>query len=142
MSKGNAYLAQEASFRSGEYVVAGNKAAWLELFADDAVVEDPVGVSPLDPTGLGHRGREAISAFWDQVIGPGNIQFNILSSHPAGDQCANVVDLVNTLADDVQIETRMVVVYTANDEGRLTSLKAYWEYSKVEEQLSRALGAG
>ena len=33
----NCYLAQEASRKSGKYVVEGNKQAWLDLFADDAI---------------------------------------------------------------------------------------------------------
>lgn len=135
----NGYLAQAASFQSGKCVMNKTKAEWLDLFADDAVVQDPVGVSPLDPTGLGHRGKEAISNFWDLVIEPGNIDFQIRSSHPAGDECANVVDLVNTMPGGVEIKTKMVVVYTANDAGKITSLKAYWEYSKVEEQLAKVL---
>ena len=48
----NCYLAQEASRKSSKYVVEGARQAWLDLFADDALVQDPVGVSPLDPTGL------------------------------------------------------------------------------------------
>ena len=38
-------------------VEAKDRAAFLANFADDAVVEDPVGPSPLEPTGRGHRGR-------------------------------------------------------------------------------------
>jgi hypothetical protein len=44
--------------------------AWLALFAADAVVQDPVGQSPLDPVGEGHRGHDAIGRFWDTVIAP------------------------------------------------------------------------
>lgn len=136
----NGYLAQAASYKSGEYVMSKKKQEWLDLYADDAVIQDPVGVSPLDPTGLGHKGKEAISAFWEMVIAPGQIDFQIRSSHPAGDECANVVDLVNTMPGGVEIKTHMVVVYTANDAGKITSLKAYWEYSKVQDQLEKALG--
>ena len=64
----NCYLALEASRKSGKYVVEGNKQAWLDLFADDAIVQDPVGVSPLDPTGLGHQGKGAIEAFWNILL--------------------------------------------------------------------------
>lgn len=136
---GNGYLVQAASHKSGEYVMSKNKEAWLSLFADDAVVQDPVGESPLDTTGRGHKGKEAISAFWDMVIAPGKIDFQIRSSHPAGDECANVVDLVNSMPGGVDIKTKMVVVYTGDSEGRITSLKAYWEYSKVQDQLEKAL---
>ena len=39
---------------SREAVLA--RAAWLEVFADDAIVEDPIGPSAFDPKGKGHRG--------------------------------------------------------------------------------------
>ncbi|WP_372865323.1 nuclear transport factor 2 family protein [Spongiibacter sp.] len=128
-------LALEASRRSGEYVSAGDREAWLSLFADDAVVQDPVGVSPLDPSGEGHKGKAAIGAFWDMIIAPGSIDFTIVSSHPAGDECANVVHMVNTMPGDMKVVVDMVVVYTANAEGKIVSLKAYWDYDKVMSQL-------
>lgn len=31
----------------------------------DAVVQDPIGPSPFDPAGDGHRGPEAMRAFWE-----------------------------------------------------------------------------
>lgn len=130
---GNCYKAQEASFQSGKYVLAGDRAGWLSLFADDAVVQDPVGESPLDPSGKGHCGKEAIGAFYDMIIAPGVMEkFEISSSHPAGDECANVVEIRNVLGDQV-IEMRMVVVYKANDAGELVSLKAYWDFNKTAE---------
>ena len=49
--------ARLAGLNSVRNVKAKDKAAWLALFADDAVIEDPVGVSPLDPSGQGHRGK-------------------------------------------------------------------------------------
>jgi len=134
---GNCYKAQEAGYKSGEYAMAKNKEAWLGLYADDAVIMDPVGVSPLDPTGLGQRGKEAISQFWDMVIAPGEMDFRVQSTHPAGDECANVVKLINKMPGGIEINVHMVAVYTANDEGKLTSLKAYWEYAKVQEAMEK-----
>ena len=65
------------------------------------------------------------------VIGPGDMQkFEITGSHPAGDECANVVEIRNVLGDTV-VEMQMVVVYTADDAGKLTSLKAYWDFNKT-----------
>ena len=49
-------------------IEAMDRQAWLDLFAEDAVVEDPVGPSMFDPEGKGHRGPEAIAAFFDNVI--------------------------------------------------------------------------
>ncbi len=138
----NCYKAQEASYKSAEWAMAKNKESWLGLFADDAVVQDPVGESPLDPTGLGQKGKEAISKFWDMVIAPGEMDFRIQSSHPAGDECANVVKLTNKMPGGIIINLDMVVVYSANEEGKITSLKAYWEYGKIQEALEQVVSSG
>jgi steroid Delta-isomerase len=134
---GNCYLAQEASRKSGKYVVEGNKQAWLALFADDAIVQDPVGVSPLDPSGKGHHGKAAIEAFWDMAMPNGIASFEIRESHPAGDSCANVVTLSNRTPDGTVLATDCVAVYTANEQGLITSLRAYWDFTKLEEQLKK-----
>ncbi len=137
----NCYLAQEASRKSGKYVVEGARQAWLDLFADDALVQDPVGVSPLDPTGLGHQGKKAIAAFWDMAMPNGIASFEIRESHPAGDSCANVVTLSNKLPDGTVVSTDCVAVYTANDAGKIISLRAYWDFSKLAAQLEKMAAA-
>ena len=48
--------ARDASLASMTAVEAGDREAWLALFADDAVVEDPIGPSPFSPDGTGQRG--------------------------------------------------------------------------------------
>ena len=136
---GNCYKAQEASKKSVECVMGKKRDEWLAIFADDAVLQDPVGVSPLDPTGLGHSGKEAIAKFYDTVIASGNITMEVLYSHPVGDECANVVKLTNDLGNGMVIKTDMVAVYRANDEGKVVSLKAYWEYSKLEQQMAKLM---
>ncbi len=55
--------AQAAAQRSIDAVRAKNKEAWVDNFADDACIEDPVGKSPLYASGNGHRGKAAIAAF-------------------------------------------------------------------------------
>lgn len=136
---GNALKAQQASFKSRDNALAKNREGWLALFADDAVVMDPVGISPLDPVGMGHQGKEAIAAFYDLIIANSDMDFVISSSIPAGDECANKVDLTNKLPGGIEVVTEMIVVYTANDEGKITRLKAYWEYNKVAEQMEKAM---
>lgn len=79
--------AQKASQLSMKYVMAKKKDKWLELFADDACIEDPVGKSPLDETGTGHKGRKAVEAFWQNNIEPNEFFFNIRESIvPEGSQ--------------------------------------------------------
>ena len=87
--------AQELGFLSRDYAVAKDKQNWLDLFAEDAIVQDPIGKSPLDPVGEGHKGKEAIENFYDTVIANGNIEFNILESIPCADECANFAQIVN-----------------------------------------------
>jgi ketosteroid isomerase-like protein len=132
--------AQQAGINSLKNVRARNKEAWLDLFAEDAVVQDPVGVSPLDPAGLGHRGKAAIGRFWDMVIAPGDIEMRVRESYPSGEECANVVTLVNRMPGGVEIGTDCVIVYRVNAAGRIVSLKAYWEFEKIAAQLEAALG--
>lgn len=132
--------AQQAGAESLAAVRAKNKAAWLELFADEAVIQDPVGVSPLDPSGLGHRGKEAIARFWDMAIAPGQLETQIRESYPAGDECANVATFVNRMPNGQAVATDLVVVYRVDTRGKIVSLKAYWEYAKIAAQLEKLLG--
>tara|TARA_B100001029_G_scaffold79894_1_gene65502 strand:- start:10370 stop:10780 length:411 start_codon:yes stop_codon:yes gene_type:complete len=126
--------AQELGFLSRDYAVAKDKQNWLNLFADDAVVQDPIGKSPLDPVGDGHKGKEAIEKFYDTVIANGNIEFNILESIACADECANFAQIVNVV-DDVKIETKMIVIYRVNSNDKIVSLRAFWDYQQMEDQL-------
>jgi len=60
--------AQDLGRASMAAVEVHDREAWLALFAEDAVVQDPIGPSAFDPEGKGHRGPEAIAAFYDNVI--------------------------------------------------------------------------
>jgi steroid Delta-isomerase len=40
----------------------------LAVYAEDAVLEDPVGPSMFDPTGAGHHGHQGLTAFWEKAI--------------------------------------------------------------------------
>ena len=67
------------------------------MFADDGIVEDPIGPSHFDPEGKGHRGKVAIAAFWDKAIAPTDkIEFNFVDTYQCGDEEANVGNIVIT----------------------------------------------
>ena len=72
--------AREASIQSMELAMAGDGEGWLALFADDAVVQDPYGKSPMDPEGLGRVGKEEIGKFCAAYIRPGAIKFEVILS--------------------------------------------------------------
>lgn len=129
--------AQRASFISPQMVKERRRDDWLALFTDDAVVQDPVGPSPFDPTGLGHRGKAAIAAFYDNIIvaGGGTFDFEIFASYPCGDECANV-----WVGRSGGRETHMVTIYKVNEEGKIVSLRAFWDSSKLAEEIAAARG--
>ena len=110
--------AQELSFLSRDYAVAKDKKNWLALFDNNALVQDPIGKSPLDPEGNGHKGLAAIEQFYDTVIANGNIEFTIIESIPCGDECANYAQIVN-LIGEVKIETKMIVIYRINSNNKI-----------------------
>jgi ketosteroid isomerase-like protein len=122
--------ARDASLASMRAVEAGDKVAWLALFSDDAVVEDPIGESALDPTGQGHRGKAAIEAFYDTVIGPNQVSFVIERSHAAGNEVANV-GTITTLMGDSTVHTDLVATYRVDGDGKVTALRAYWSIDKL-----------
>jgi len=130
--------AQELSFLSRDYAVAKDKKNWLALFDKNALVQDPIGKSPLDPEGNGHKGLAAIEQFYDTVIANGNIEFTIIESISCGDECANYAQIVN-LIGEVKIETKMIVIYRINSNNKIESLRAFWDYQKMEVQLNALL---
>jgi len=127
----DAHPARDASLASMHAVEAGDKAAWLALFADDAVVEDPIGPSVFDPDGSGHCGIAAIEAFYDTVIGPNDVRFHIEQSWAGGTEVANVGTISTTLPDGTVVHTDGVFTYRVDDDGRLVALRAYWEMDRL-----------
>ena len=123
--------ARAASQRSMSAVRRGAKDEWLSLFTDDAVVEDPVGVSFLDPEGKGHSGKEAIAAFCDTTIAGNRVEFDIHHSFTAGADVANTGAITTTLPNGMKATVEGTFVYKVNDEGNLVSLQAFWETDKI-----------
>jgi hypothetical protein len=124
--------ARVASKRSASAVERGAKEEWLNLFTDDAIVEDPVGVSPLDPEGKGHVGKTAIAAFWDRNIGTNKIEFDIHHSYAAGNEVANTGTITTMLPNEMKVIVEGTFVYKVNEEGKLISLRAFWETDKLK----------
>jgi ketosteroid isomerase-like protein len=125
--------ARDASLASMRAVEAHDRDAWLALFADAAVVEDPIGPSPFDPEGKGHRGRDAIAAFYDTVIGPNDsVSFALEASFAAGSEVANVGTITTVLpAGSGTVHTDGVFTYRVDGDGKLVALRAFWELEKV-----------
>ena len=119
-------------------VAAGRKDEWLALFAPDAVVEDPVGPSLLDPEGKGHHGHEGIGRFWDRNFGSvSRFQFRIRDSFANGPCCANIATITMGIGHGgATITVDCVVIYTVDDHGRITSIRAHWEPDRAMATLT------
>ena len=111
---------RELGIRSRAAVTAGDRDGWLGLFAEDAVVQDPIGPSPFDPEGAGHRGIEAIANFYDTVIASSEaIDFEITDSYLCGDEVADVGIIRTTLAGGThQAVVHGVYTYRSNGAGK------------------------
>ena len=119
-----------AGKRSREAAIARDKEAWLALFAEDAVVEDPIGPSHFDPEGKGHRGKEAIAKFFDMAIAPSQLEFHFTQTFQCGDEEANVGQIV-IVASGYRVVAEGVFTYRVNDEGQIAALRAYWELDRA-----------
>jgi hypothetical protein len=124
--------ARAAAKRSMDCVHAKKREDWIANFAEDAFIEDPIGKSPLDPSGQGHRGSKAIAAFWDRVIAPNRVMFNIARSFACGSECANVGTITTVMANGATTLVNGVFTYRVNDEGKITNLRAYWEIGNLK----------
>jgi ketosteroid isomerase-like protein len=130
-SPNSKHPARLAAWRSMDAVARGDKQAWLNNFTDDAIVEDPIGKSYLDPEGQGHRGKAAIEQFWDKNIANGRPMFSLQQSIVSGNECANVGTLTIQFPNGAVSQLHGVFVYCVNDEGRVTSLRTYWELEEM-----------
>ncbi|MFE9574980.1 nuclear transport factor 2 family protein [Nocardia sp. NPDC006044] len=112
-------------------VRAHDKDAWLAMFAADAIVEDPVGPSDFDPEGKGHRGRDAISAFWDNAIAPNeSIEFLFEDSFACGNEVAYTGKVRSQNSGQV-LDAEGVFVYRVDEEGKILAVRAFWEFERT-----------
>jgi ketosteroid isomerase-like protein len=121
--------ARIASIKSMQLAMVGDAEGWLDLFADDAVIQDPYGPSPYDPAGKGHIGKEAIAKFCAAFIQPDRIRFEIRQTLDGGGACVNVGTII-AKGQDGQIGWNEVVnVYEVNEAGKIVLLRSYWDFA-------------
>src|SRR6185295_19844296 len=87
--------ARIASYRALDAITCADKEGYISLYAPDGVIHDPVGMTAVDPTGAGHRGHDAVSAFWDATVArAGGLKFIVHKSHATHDQVANSYTII------------------------------------------------
>lgn len=124
--------------RSREAVAARDKAAWLANFAADGTVEDPVGPSMFDEAGVGHRGEQELSEFWDKTVATTEkIDFVFDKEIICGDEVAYIGKIVTHIGGHIT-ESDGVFTYKADGDGKLAALRAFWEVEATMNSLRPA----
>ncbi len=94
----------------------------LALYADDATVEDPVGTDV-------RRGKDAIREFYAPLESMEQ-EGRLVTARIAGGQAAFQFELA-TKAGDQTYTLSPIDVMTFDDDGKITSMKAYWGESDM-----------
>ncbi|OBG37728.1 nuclear transport factor 2 family protein [Mycobacterium sp. E3198] len=107
-----------------ELIATGSADDIVELYADDATVEDPVG-------GEVHIGRQAIRGFYAAVSGPQR-ECELVTLRVAGHEAAFQFRLTVTAGEHkMVIEPIDVMVFDA--QGKVAAMKAYWSAADVRQ---------
>lgn len=95
-----------------------------ELYSDDATVEDPVG-------GEVHIGRTAIRGFYSSLENV-KAQTEVLALRALGSEAAFHWTLSIDFGDN-GMRIDIISVMTFDDEGKISSMKAYWGPENVTQ---------
>ena len=120
--------ARDLGLASLSAIKANDRQRWLDLFEEDAFVQDPVGVSRMDPAGSGHHGKPAIAAFYDlfkQTMK--SLDFTMHKSMLCGDEVAAYITLHISTHDGQKFDVDVLNVYKASKNGKIASLRSFWE---------------
>jgi steroid Delta-isomerase len=115
-SKATAEHMRDVLRRYAEGVTRGDCEAILALYADDATVEDPVGSEP-------RRGREEILQLYRDAAGKVRLELEGRVRVAANCAAAPMIARPTGMAG---IVVEIVDVMTFDDDGLITSMRAYW----------------
>ena len=126
-----ALTASQASWRC---VQSRDREGWLDLMADDVVIEDPIGESFTNPDGNGVRGKQAVGAFYDNVVEANQTTITCEETFPSSspNEIAPILVLHFTIAGKHPASVRGVFTYRVNDAGLLTNLRGYWNMDAMK----------
>lgn len=104
--------------------MANDRDAFLDAFADEGVIEDPVGTPA-------HAGRDARGAFWDTVHQlTERMTFDVKDVVVCGSEAA-MVFRIHAGTADAGIVLDAVDVFQVDDDGKISSMRAFWDMSRA-----------
>ncbi|MFC7755274.1 transporter [Tsukamurella soli] len=140
-------------------VAAHDKQRWLDLFAPDHILEDPVGSRPVlggvYDRRSGERGNGPLSRFWDAFIAANDIVFDVRADFRRGHHIVRDATITTTMASGATVSTPLHILYemtpfepslsgpasagaTGADGGwRIRRMAAHWEPAAVVAGLAR-----
>jgi steroid Delta-isomerase len=107
-----------------ELVAGGGADDIVELYADDATVEDPVG-------GEVHIGRQAIHGFYSAVSNVER-QCELVTLRVCGNEAAFHFRLT-VAAGDHRMVIEPIDVMAFDERGKIAAMKAYWSPADVTQ---------
>jgi steroid delta-isomerase len=104
---------------------AGDRAAYLGLFADGAWIEDPVGTPR-------HEGADALGAFFDQMSGMADsIELRLTGPvRVAAGEAAFPMQARPTMGG-ATLCVDIIDVMTFDDAGKITTMRAFWDPAEM-----------
>lgn len=105
---------------------AADREGWLDLFAVDGTLEDPVGSPP-------RTGRDEIGEFWDQTHGMVD-SIELVPDRPVtvcGDEAVLVFHAASVVGGQ-GMRVDIVDVFRVDGEGRIASQRAFWDPATIQ----------
>jgi hypothetical protein len=114
--------------RSPALVALHDRQGWLDLFSEDALIEDPIGTPPAG------KASGFLARFWDTFIAPHEIRFEVKRDHFLGRDVMRDVLIHTRINDHVQIDVPAYLLYQLEErDGALhvRRMAAHWELAKL-----------
>ncbi len=123
-------------------VAAHDKAGWLALFGQSAVIEDPVGSAPHRRSGAaslrGLPGDDPLDRFYETFIAPNDVHMESSLDVVAGSMAARDVVISTRMSTGITVVVPTYLLYETTEEGgalRLKRLAAHWELPRMSWQV-------
>jgi len=124
--------------QSPDAVAIHDKAAWMGIFANNHVVEDPVGSTPHLANPGSDQPHDALSRFYDTFIAPNTIAFDVEKDTVCAKHVMRNLTINLQMSDKVEAQVPMHLLYElAEEDGcyKVARLAAHWEFMPMIMQL-------
>ena len=124
--------------QSPKAVAANDKAAWMAMFADNHVIEDPVGSVPHLSDFGGAKPRDALGRFYDTFIAPNTIVFDVANDIVCGNHVMRDLTINLSMSGKVDAFVPMHLLYELCEEDdtyKVARLAAHWEFMPMVMQV-------